>query len=237
MAAPLAVRSVTFDLDGTLVDTLPDLSVAANAMLRELGLPEKREDQVRDYVGRGMDHLVARCLDGRDELLAQAAGIFRRHYAAVNGRAARLYPGVIAGLERLGAKRLKLAVVTNKPAAFTDPLLAATGLARYFAFALSGDSLPQKKPHPLPLLAACARLGVAPRENLHIGDSRNDAASARAAGCPVFCVPYGYNEGRDVREIDCDAIVATLEDAAGRIVNMVNVARSDAGGSTPETGT
>ena len=215
---PLSIRSVTFDLDGTLLDTLPDLSAAANAMLQELDLPQRDESEIRGFVGRGMDHLVSRCLgEHAAELHGYGTQIFRQHYSQFNGRSARLYPGVIAGLDALRRMNLPLAVVTNKPARFTGPLLEATALAPYFQFAVSGDSLTEKKPHPLPLLHACERLGVAPHENLHIGDSNNDARAARAAGCPVFCVPYGYNEGQDVRHIDCDAIVAALDDALARI--------------------
>ena len=110
-----------------------------------------------------------------------------------------------------------MAVITNKSKAFTDPLLASSGLAQYFEFSVSGDSLPEKKPHPMPLWHACERLGTAPANNLHIGDSRHDAGCARAAGCRVFLVPYGYNEGDDVRKLDCDAIVASLDHAADLI--------------------
>jgi len=218
----LSVRSVTLDLDGTLLDTVPDLAEAANAMLAELGLPSRSEDDVRRSVGRGIAHLVARCLPGDRHVDAStqshAEKLFRNHYGRCNGRRARPYPGVVAGLERLRGLGLPLAVVTNKAQAFAEPLLEATGLAQYFAFTVGGDLLSERKPHPLPLLHACARLGSPPAENLHIGDSRHDAASARASGCPVFLVPYGYNEGEGVRNIDCDAIVATLEDAAAKVV-------------------
>ncbi|MBI4754271.1 MAG: phosphoglycolate phosphatase [Betaproteobacteria bacterium] len=222
MRFPLRVGSVTLDLDGTLLDTVPDLAEAANAMLRELGRPQRSEDEIRRFVGRGIPNLVKRCLSGDAEpsaaLLEQANAAFRRHYAVSNGRRTRAYPGVMEGLERMRAMGLKLGCVTNKAAAFTEPLLAVCGLADYLQVVVSGDSLPEKKPHPLPLLFACERMGVHPSQNLHIGDSRHDVSAARAAGCPVFCVPYGYNEGEDVREVDCDAIVSNLMDAALRIV-------------------
>ena len=214
----LRVRSVTLDLDGTLLDTVPDLGAAANAMLAELGLPLRSEQEVRNFVGRGIPTLVQRALpaawkpDPGEE--GRALASFRRHYARFNGAASLPYPGVIAGLEAFRRKGLKMAVITNKAAAFTDPLLVATGLMPYFEFTLSGDSLAEKKPHPLPLLHACQRLGSSVGANLHIGDSGNDAACARAAGCPVLCVPYGYNEGQSVHNLDCDAIVASLEEAA-----------------------
>src|SRR6185436_7222267 len=126
--------------------------------------------------------------------------IYERCYAAVNGRSATLYPGVMEGLGALRAAQFPLACVTNKSGAFTIPLLAHLGLAQYFSQVVAGDTLPQKKPDPAPLLHACRHFGVAPPEMLVIGDSMNDAQAARAAGCPVFCVTYGYNEGRDVRE-------------------------------------
>lgn len=215
---PSAIRSVTLDLDGTLLDTVPDLCAAANGMLQELGLPQRSETEIRDFVGRGIDNLVLRCLS-RDqaptlEAHERALAAFRRHYAATNGKAAQPFPGVVRGLEHFRKMGLKMAVITNKAAAFTGPLLVATGLNHYLEFAVSGDTLAEKKPHPLPLLHACQRLGTLPGNNLHIGDSKHDAEAARAAGCPVFCVPYGYNEGCDVRELDCDAIVASIEAAA-----------------------
>ena len=219
------LRSVTLDLDGTLLDTVPDLTAAANATLHELGLPRRQEDEIRNFVGRGIANLVLRCLT-RDapvpaEEHARAVEVFHRHYAQVNGRASRPFPGVIEGLETFRGMGLKMAVVTNKAAAFTDPLLVATGLSRYFEFAVSGDTLAEKKPHPLQLNHACERLGTTAGGNLHIGDSKHDVAAARAAGCPVFCVPYGYNEGEDVRKLDCDALVASLEEAAG-LIKVIN---------------
>ena len=214
------IRSVTIDLDGTLLDTVPDLAAAANAMLREMGRPEYPTATIAAFIGRGIPKLVARCLPDLDEAaVEQAQAIFRRHYAIENGRRSTLFPGVLEGLQAFRAAGLPLAVITNKAAAFTEPLLVATKLGIWFNFAVSGDSLPEKKPHPLPLLHACQRMGTLPAENLHIGDSRHDAAAARAAGCPVFLVPYGYNEGEDVQGIDCDAIVTSLAEAARRIAS------------------
>lgn len=214
------IRSITLDLDGTLLDTLPDLAAAANGMLRELGRPEYAEEVIASFVGHGIAQLVACCLpEFEADALAQAQAVFRRHYARENGRRTALYPGVMEGLHAFQAAGLPLAVITNKAAAFTGPLLAATGLAPFFRFAISGDSLDEKKPHPLPLLHACQRFGVAPADNLHIGDSRHDAAAARAAGCPVWLVPYGYNAGAPVQDVDCDAIVASLAEAARRVID------------------
>jgi phosphoglycolate phosphatase len=214
------IRSVTIDLDGTLLDTVPDLAAAANAMLRELGRPEYPVETIASFIGRGIPKLVARCLPDLDHAaIEQAQVIFRRHYAVENGRRSTLFPGVLEGLQAMRAAGLPMAVITNKAAAFTEPLLVATQLAPWFQFAVSGDTLAHKKPHPAQLLHACERMGTAPAENLHIGDSHHDAVAARAAGCPVFIVPYGYNEGADVQGIDCDAIVASLLDAARRVAS------------------
>lgn len=218
-AFPLRVKAVTIDLDGTLADTIPDLAAATNLMLRELGRPELDLARIRDFVGKGIPKLVERALAGAvdgtvpADAMAKALPVFERHYAAENGRHSVLYPGVSEGLDAMRLMQLPLACVTNKSGRFTIPLLAHLGLARYFQQVVSGDTLPQKKPDPAQLLHAARAFGVAPREMLMIGDSGNDAQAARAAGCPVFCVTYGYNEGQDVRALDVDAIVSSLIEA------------------------
>jgi phosphoglycolate phosphatase len=221
---PRRVRAVMIDLDGTLLDTAPDLAAAANAMMRDLGRPALDIATIRAYIGRGVAKLIKRCLAGRLDAAddpapppAAALDSFMHHYRDSNGRHASLYPGVIDGLTQLRAKGLPLACITNKAAAFTLPLLAATGLAVWFDEVVSGDTLPRCKPDPLQLTHVCRRFAVAPGDSVLIGDSVNDVRAARAAGCAVFCVPYGYNEGEDVRSLDCDAIVATLRDAAALI--------------------
>jgi phosphoglycolate phosphatase len=215
-------KSVTIDLDGTLLDTIVDLADACNAMLIELGQPQRDLEQIHSFVGKGMAVLVERCLTygvpPSEDLLNEAIDVFRRRYAQINGHSTRIYPGVIEGLNTLCDQGLALACVTNKPAAFTIPLLERTGLAGYFAAVVSGDTLPYKKPRPEPILHACALMNSAPETNLHIGDSANDIDAARAAGCPVLCVPYGYNEGRAVDSADCDALVSSLLEAAEWIV-------------------
>lgn len=220
---PIRVEAVMIDLDGTLLDTIPDLAAATNLMLDALGVAALPLDTVRTFVGKGIPRLVERALardiDGHvdAEALAQALPVFERFYAEVNGRHTTLYPGVREGLQRLRAGGFPLACVTNKAAAFTLPLLRRTGLDRYFAQVISGDTLARKKPDPLPLLHACAQFGVAPARMLMIGDSVNDVQAARAAGCPVFCVPYGYNEGQTVQHLDVDAIVNALTDCISLI--------------------
>ena len=211
---PHVVTSASIDLDGTLLDTVPDLAVAANAMLRELGLPERSHDELRSYVGGGIPRFALYCLpeDRRDAALhAAAIAAFKRHYSLSNGQHATLYPGVLAGLDGLRARGIRLACITNKAAAFSEPLLQTTGLLTYFEFVLSGDSLAEKKPHPLPILLTCERLNSSPATHLHIGDSKHDAAAAQAAGCISVTVPYGYNEGEDVRTLQTDVIVPDIE--------------------------
>ena len=216
------IRAVMIDLDGTLLDTIPDLAAAANATLAEIGRPALGIDTIKSFVGKGIPNLVKRCLTGTlyaeiepsEAELARALPIFMRHYAAVNGRDTRIYPGVREGIEEFQRLGLRLACVTNKAAAFTEPLLGTVGFRHYFDIVVSGDTLPYKKPHPAPLLHICATLGVPPAQALLIGDSLNDVEAARGAGCPVFCVDYGYNEGADVHELDCDAIVSALDEAA-----------------------
>jgi phosphoglycolate phosphatase len=224
VAAQFPVRAVLLDLDGTLLDTVLDLHAAANGMLRDLGRPEVAIEDIRAYVGRGIPNLVKRILAGALEAAddpapppADALSSFRRHYAEVNGRAAHPFPGVMDGLAALKAKGFPLGVITNKAGDFTAPLLARTGLAPFFDVVVAGDMLPKPKPDPMPVVWACGRLGVSPADALLVGDSVHDFKAGRAAGCRIFLVPYGYNEGQDVRGLACDAIVATILDAANLI--------------------
>ena len=217
------LRAVIFDLDGTLVDSAPDLAFAANRMLAALGMPQREPALLATFIGKGIPRLVERALAGSLEgvadkaLMARALPLYEGYYGEESGRRTTVYPGVAEGLELLAREGLPLACVTNKAERFTHALLADTGLARFFAVVVGGDTLPKKKPDPLPFRHVCDRLGVAASEALVVGDSRNDVAGARAAGCPVICVPYGYNEGEPVESLDSDAIVATLVEAA-RIV-------------------
>lgn len=207
-------HSVTFDLDGTLLDTIDDLAEACRRMLAEIGAPSRTSAEVHSFVGKGMVVLVERCLThgtvpDADQLQLGIAS-FRRHYAEVNGCQTRIYPGVIEGLQAWRVSGLKMGVVTNKPAIFTEVLLDRMGLADYFDVVVSGDTTAFKKPHPEPIRYACEWMGVAPEDNLHIGDSKNDIVAARAAGSAIFCVPYGYNEGAPVDSAECDALVSDL---------------------------
>lgn len=230
---PLAVSAVLFDLDGTLLDTLPDLHAAASAMLADQGRAPLPEAATRSYVGRGIPNLVKRLLadslaaaDDATLPPADALDSFRRHYARENGRQVRPYPGVIDGLKALKAKAIPLGVITNKAQAFTLPLLELMGLSGYFDVVVSGDLLPKPKPDPMALVWACGRLNVSPGQTLFVGDSINDFLAGRAAGCHVFLLPYGYNEGRDVHELACDAIVPTV-DYAAKLVTLLNTPHNE----------
>lgn len=223
------VRAVLIDLDGTLLDTIADLAEAANAALADLGMPPRPLATMSTFVGKGVEVLMHRALTGELDGRAEPAGFdraidaFHHHYETINGRHAQLYPGVLEGLQAMRGMGLLLACVTNKPQSFSEALLERTRLAAYFQLVLGGDALPRKKPDPLPLLHACERFGVTPAESLMIGDSVNDAQAARAAAMPVFIVPYGYNEGRDPRSIDADALVDSLAVASA----MIERARTD----------
>ena len=217
---PRSIKVIMIDLDGTLLDTADDLALAANLMLKDLGLPEQSTSTIRSYIGKGIQKLVKRTLTGQLDgepdaaLFAQALPLYEKHYANNLSVNTRPYPGVLEGIKIMQQAGFKLACITNKAEAFTLPLLHSTGLYEQFEIVLSGDSLPKKKPDPMPLTHICKHFDVQPHEALLIGDSLNDAIAARAAGCHVFCVPYGYNEGRNVYELDCDAIVETLIEAS-----------------------
>jgi phosphoglycolate phosphatase len=218
-----AFRAVLLDLDGTLLHTAPDLAAAANRMLGELGFAERAPEELATFIGKGLPALVHRALTGalygvaERALFERALPIFERHYAAESGRRAAPFPGVVAGLEHMRGLGLPLGCVTNKAGRFTRELLERTELARFFDCVVSGDTVVRKKPDPLPIVHACECLRAETSATLVIGDSLNDVKAARAAACPVWCVPYGYNEGRPVSELDCDAVVDSLLDAARRI--------------------
>lgn len=207
-------QSVTFDLDGTLLDTIADLAEGCRLMLAEIGAPPRSPAEVHSFVGKGMAVLIERCLTWEEapsaEYLQSAIQSFQSHYSAVNGQKTTIYPGVLDGLAVWKAHGLKMAIVTNKPTAFTLPLLKHVGIDHFFDVVVCGDTTTERKPHPEPVLYACREMGVTPEQNLHIGDSFNDVAAARAAGSVAFCVPYGYNEGEPVDSANCDALVSDL---------------------------
>ncbi|MES1981507.1 MAG: phosphoglycolate phosphatase [Pseudomonadota bacterium] len=215
---PLEISAILLDLDGTLLHTAPELAGAANRMLNDMGRPPVSQELLMSYIGNGISWLVKRALTGDMHaepdaaLYDQALPIFERHYTALLLQS-KPFGGVIDGLDAMRAAGFRLGCITNKVARYTEPLLQGTGMAEYFEIVLSGDSLPEKKPHPMPLLHAARFFGIPPAQMLLIGDSLNDAVAARAAGSPVFCVPYGYNHGEPVDGLDIDAVIPTLSAA------------------------
>jgi len=218
----LPIRAVIFDLDGTLADTAGEIALALTRTFAEFGLAALPEAVVREMIGRGVAALVERALE-RTGSGVDAGAVFARfehHYGQTVATAAELYPSVRDGLARLAAHRLPLAVVTNKPRAFTLPLLEQLQIGDAFAAVVCGDDRWPRKPAPEMLLAACERMTSLPAETLMLGDSANDVLAARAAGCPVWCVPYGYNEGRSAETLGADRIVADVAEAAARVLGV-----------------
>ena len=215
-----AIGAVIVDLDGTMLDTAPDFRCAINRMRADLSLAPLGLDLITSFVGKGSENLMRRVLAvdyhpaAVETHFDAALAAYQRHYLDINGDFATLYPGVREGLDALRDKGIELACVTNKPIAFTIPLLKKVALFDYFRVVYGGDSLPTKKPAPGPFLQVCADFALAPHQVVAIGDSSNDAVAARAAGCHVLTVPYGYNHGESVQKIDSDGIVQTLLEAA-----------------------
>jgi phosphoglycolate phosphatase len=235
-------KAVIVDLDGTMVDTLGDFEVALNRMLAQFALPAVNRAFIERTVGKGSEHLIAQTLEfikntanvsvngsysATDTVvntipkkstnmltLEQAYDAYQSHYLAINGQHSAVYAGVREGLDALRARGLKLACLTNKPIAFALPLLKAKGLGGYFSHVFGGDAFARKKPDPLPLLETCKALGTLPAQTLMLGDSSNDALAARAAGCPVILVTYGYNHGEPIGAVDADGFVDSLADLA-----------------------
>jgi len=217
-------HAVLIDLDGTLMDTAPDLAEAANRMRSDFGLPPLPAERIAQFVGKGVDVLVHRSLADRvdgevePERFASARAAFGRHYHAINGEATVVFEGVPQALARLRGRGWHLACVTNKAREFTLPLLERAQLAALLDAVVCGDEVQHGKPHPDLLLEACRRLGVAPTQAVMVGDSANDVLAARAAGVPVVLVESGYNEGEPLSTFagqpGVDAIVPGLIDAA-----------------------
>jgi phosphoglycolate phosphatase len=214
------IRAAIIDLDGTMVHTAPDFQVAVNRMREELGLAPLDIETITDFVGQGTENLMRRVLAvdyapaDVEMHFPRAIETYMRHYLPINGVYSTVYPGVHEGLDALRSKGVQLACVTNKPLGFARVLLEKMNLAGYFDIIYGGDSLPKKKPDPYPMLKVCEDFGLAPAQIVAIGDSSNDARAARAAGCRVLNVPYGYNHGEPIHSVDSDGIVFTLLDAA-----------------------
>ena len=213
------VRAAAFDLDGTLIDTMGDLAAAVNLMLGMLGAKELPEPRVRALVGNGVDQLVLRALTeslgDRPTHSAQrsaALALFRRLYSQRLFKHSRVYPGVVQALRSLAEAGIALCCITNKDSMFTEPLLREAELGDFFTFTLCADRAEDRKPSPNMLLAACARLGIAPAEMLYVGDTSIDIAAARAAGCPVIAVSYGYGKDHSTTQAKADGFVDRLTD-------------------------
>ncbi|WP_110656326.1 phosphoglycolate phosphatase [Salinicola halimionae] len=210
------IRLVAFDLDGTLIDSVPDLAAAVDAMLVERGLPAVGEAKVRDWVGNGSHTLVERALASVLGQTADASVVeashdsFLRYYHAAPCERTRLFPGVVEALDALASRQMIVTLITNKPVAFIDPILETLGLRHYFSMALGGDSLSEKKPHPAPLLHLAAHFDIDPSQCLMVGDSRHDVEAGKRAGFRTLAVPYGYNHGEPVSSSGPDGVVESL---------------------------
>jgi phosphoglycolate phosphatase len=226
----LDISALILDLDGTLVDTLGDFEAALNRTLAELDLPAAGRPLVERTVGKGSEHLIRGVLAAQlqrpearahhataseaavDALYPKAWERYQHHYQAINGAFSAVYPGVLEGLQAFAAAGLPMACLTNKPLAFARDLLMAKGLAGHFVQVFGGDSFERKKPDPLPLLKTCEALGTAPARTLMVGDSQNDGMAARAAGCPVALVTYGYNHGEPIVRAPHDVLIGAISE-------------------------
>jgi phosphoglycolate phosphatase len=212
---------VLIDVDGTLVDSVPDLAYCVDEMMKAMGMPVHGELKVREWVGNGVERLVRRALIGKlegepdDALFEKAYPIFLDLYAANTSGRSFLYDGVKEGLAYLKQAGYKLGCVTNKAAQFTEPLLKDLGVYNDFSIVISGDTLPKKKPDPMPLLHAAEFFGVKPQHCLMLGDSMSDVKAARAAGFQIICMTYGYNHGIDIRESEPDAVIDSMAELSG----------------------
>lgn len=209
-------RLIAFDLDGTLVDSAPDLAWSVDAMLARLDLPPAGEVQVRAWIGNGMAMLVRRALTGAQwpehdpPRFDEAVAAFMEAYASNLCQRSQLYPGVMAGLDALVSHGYRLACITNKPERFTRPLLEQLGIADRFEFVVGGDTFPRQKPDPQPLLECAAHFGVMPADCLMVGDSPADAKAARNAGFRLALVPYGYHGDGRVEALEPDIVINSL---------------------------
>ena len=215
-----AVKAILIDLDGTLIDTAPEIARAANVMLAAVNLPLQSASQIKSYIGEGALVLIERCLkqalygapnDGvvDSELLAEAKAVFFSAYANIVTES-QAYTSVKESLAKLHQLGFKLACITNKPASFTEPLLKNADLYQYFSVVVSGDTLPQKKPDPAPLHFACKALGVTIQNAVMVGDSKTDILAARNAGCAAFAVAGGYNQGLAITAGEVDVLLSNF---------------------------
>ena len=214
------VRCVMFDLDGTLVDSAPDIAISLNKVLQQLSLPTRDLAQVREWIGNGASRLIKRALTGKvDEEPSEAA--FKKAHALffdiyeknINVESA-LYPGAMEGLNLLKESGFLLACVTNKPRRFTPPLLEALNIDQHFDYVMCGDDLSVKKPDPQVLYSVLNQFELKPMQAVMVGDSASDINAARAANITSFCVRYGYNQlssqGKSVDALGADYIIDSV---------------------------
>ncbi len=215
----MAVRKpkmILIDVDGTLVDSVPDLAYCVDEMMKALGREPHGEVKVRDWVGNGVERLTRRALIGQldgepsDEDFAKGYPIFLDLYKDNTSKRSCLYPGVREGLDYMKSQGYLLGCVTNKDAQFTIPLLKGLGIYDEFGIVVSGDTLPVKKPDPQPLLHAAAHFGVGAEDSLMLGDSKSDVTAARNAGFQIVCMSYGYNHGEDICNYNPDAVIDSM---------------------------
>lgn len=212
---------VLIDVDGTLVDSTPDLAFCVNAMMEALDMPTYPQDLVRNWIGNGVERLTKRALIGQldgepdDSLFQKAYPIFLDLYAENTSKRSSLFPGVREGLDFLKSEGFRLGCVTNKAEQFTHPLLKDLQVFDEFEIIISGDTLPQKKPDPLPLLHAAQALGTDAEHSLMLGDSVSDVKAARAADFQIICMSYGYNHGEDIRKYEPDAVIDSMVELQG----------------------
>lgn len=207
-------RAVLFDMDGTLVDTLPDIAAAVNLALVELGLQALDAARIATLIGNGPHVLSRRALEAqpslaaaeRDRFVEPLLAGYARHYETQAGTLGHVFPGTIEGLRELSGQGFKLGVVSNALQHLAETVLARFGLAPYLQLIIGGDRETRPKPHPDTLRRACAHFGIDPQQALMVGDSANDVSAARAAGCAVVCVPHGYDQGQPVSELGCDVL-------------------------------
>lgn len=216
-------KMILIDVDGTLVDSVPDLAYCVDEMMRQLGRPVHGEDKVRNWVGNGVERLVRRALVGQlegeptDEDFVKAYPLFLQLYSENTSKRSCLYPGVREGLDYMKAQGYRLGCVTNKASQFTIPLLKDLGIHDEFGIVVCGDTLPVKKPDPQPLLHAAEHFGVGSEDSLMLGDSKSDVAAARAAGFQIVCMSYGYNHGEDIHNYSPDAVIDSMAELSALI--------------------
>ncbi|WP_159566998.1 phosphoglycolate phosphatase [Budvicia diplopodorum] len=224
------IKGLGFDLDGTLVNSLPGLASAVDATLKTLGLPQPGQERVSHWIGNGASVLIKRALnwagcDTAKEQLDSARILFDRYYSEMLETGTELYPQVASTLKQLAGAGMKMALVTNKPTPFVGPLLSSLGIIDYFSVIIGGDDVAERKPHPAPIYLVLGRLGLRANELIFVGDSRNDIQAGQAAGCPTIGLSYGYNYGESIALSQPDRVLTSFADilpVVGQLTSKIN---------------